>query len=70
MIKRVFTLILALSILNGFYITSFASQLEPMLKIWLYAPKFMLSSLEEVLSYGVAYTDSTEFKSGYYYWQW
>ncbi len=58
MIKRVFTLILTLSILNGFYITSFASQIEPMLKIWLYAPKFMLSSLEDVLSYGVAYTDS------------
>ncbi|WP_027398655.1 stalk domain-containing protein [Anaerovorax odorimutans] len=56
MIKKMFAVILMLCVVNGSYVISFAA--EPMLKIWVYAPNYMLNCLDNVVSYGVAYTNS------------
>ena len=57
MIKRLVVAILTLSIILGCNTIGFAA--EPMLKIRIYAPLYMLNYLDSILSYGVAFTDDT-----------
>ena len=60
MMKRLLALLLALGIVAGGYTVSLAE--EPVLKLRLYAPTYMLSYLDSVLSYGIGLraADGTE----------